>query len=172
MGWKEIQEYPGGIVSDDSHSLEVRHFQVGGHVHLPWHHSCLGSGRGHSNGAAALEPLAVDRKRWGLAVGFTHCLKSLNIKPWNVLFSHYVMTCFVEAQAHTDHLPSHRFSASSSWCRWWAISVWMMGQSSATSNIEISSRTFSSLVSDAKTLSAKARILSSVSVRDSKGMFR
>lgn len=64
--------------------------------------------------------------------------------------------------------PSHRFSASSSVCRWWAISWWRMGQSSATSNMEISSRMFSSLVSDAKTFSAKARILSSVSVRHDK----
>lgn len=39
-----------------------------------------------------------------------------------------------------------------------------MGQSSATSNMEISSRIVSSLVSEAKTCSAKALILSSVSV--------
>lgn len=63
-----------------------------------------------------------------------------------------------------QNLPSHRFCSSSSVCRWWAISWWMMGQSSATSNMEISSRTVSSLVSEAKTCSAKALILSSVSV--------
>lgn len=63
-----------------------------------------------------------------------------------------------------QNLPSHRFCSSSSVCRWWAISSWMMGQSSATSNMEISSRIVSSLVSEAKTCSAKALILSSVSV--------
>lgn len=63
-----------------------------------------------------------------------------------------------------QNLPSHRFCSLSSVCRWWAISWWMMGQSSATSNMEISSRIVSSLVSEAKTCSAKALILSSVSV--------
>lgn len=30
--------YPGGIVSEDGHPLEVGHFQVGGRVHLHFNH--------------------------------------------------------------------------------------------------------------------------------------
>lgn len=65
MTWKEIEEYPGGVVSDDGHSLEVGHLQVGGRWHLHWHHrGGWRLGRGQDNAAAAL--LTVDEERWGL----------------------------------------------------------------------------------------------------------
>lgn len=54
--------YPGGIVSQNGHSLKVRHFQVGGHVHCHFQHwwsSGLALGHGNSNCAAPLQPLAV-----------------------------------------------------------------------------------------------------------------
>lgn len=148
--------YPRSVVSEDGHSLEVRNLQVKGCVHF---HRCrmnscyLGTGSWVSYSPATLEPLTIDQRSSVEVNLFTdEHFRILSIRV------------FYLTGAQSDAL-SHRFSVLSSVCRWWAISWCRIGQSSATSNMEISSRTCSSLVSDAKTFSAKALIFSSVSVR-------
>lgn len=153
--------YPSSIVSNDGHSLEVRNLQVGGGVHRHHRNSlCLRSSTGDSNSTAALEPFAVNRRQTSETVS----LSLLSI-IWALFF---FLLCSIPRANGFYHVSSHRFSVLSSTCRWWAISWWRMGQSSATSNREISSRTCSSLVSDAKTFSAKAVMFSSVSARRAK----
>lgn len=46
----EHEQYPRGIVSDDGHSLEFRHCQVGGFVHFNrcGGGDCLGGDDGHN----------------------------------------------------------------------------------------------------------------------------
>lgn len=95
----------------------------------------------------------------------TYCWAKVKNTDFSLIFR--VLTA---SRLSTFHPFSHRFSTLSSVCTWWAISFCRMGQSSATPNMENSSRTLSSLVSDAKTFSAMARISSLVSVGSEAGL--